>query len=276
MIVATLLKNTKPRNPGNFSKALKFMKTSSCGPKLKEDNVKPKEDILRLLLVEDEPALSRYVKKGLEENGHAVDTATDGLTALEAARGSCYDVMILDLLLPKLGGVEVCRRLRAEKNTTPILMLTALDAVGDRVKGLDAGADDYLAKPFEFDELMARLRSVSRRLPGMVKSTVLQLGKLQVDTATHEVIFDGQTIALPGKEYAILELLLRQPGRIYSRDNIADRIWNRDTWHESNVVEVHIKTLRQRLGPLGGKMIQTLRGLGYRLIEPSRLVEQPQ
>ncbi len=223
---------------------------------------------MRLLLVEDEPALSRYVKKGLEENGHAVDTASDGLTALEAARCSCYDVMILDLLLPKLGGVEVCRRLRAEKNTTPILMLTALDAVRDRVKGLDAGADDYLAKPFEFDELLARLRSVSRRIPGMVKSTVLQLGNLQVDTATHEVTFDGRTITLPGKEYAILELLLRQPGRIYSRDNIADRIWNHDTWHESNVVEVHIKTLRQRLGPVGAKMIQTRRGLGYRLVEP--------
>ena len=223
---------------------------------------------MRLLLVEDEPALSRYVKKGLEENGHAVDTATDGLTALEAARSTRYDVMILDLLLPKLGGVEVCRQLRAEKNTTPIVMLTALDAVRDRVKGLDAGADDYLAKPFEFEELLARLRSVSRRIPGMVKSTVFQFGRLQVDTATHGVVFDGQTITLPGKEYAILELLIRQPGRIYSRDAIADRIWNRDTWHESNVVEVHIRTLRQRLGPEGTKMVQTLRGLGYRLVEP--------
>ncbi len=228
---------------------------------------------MRLLLAEDEPALSRYLKKGLEENGHAVDTAENGLIALEAARCTCYDVLILDLLMPKMGGVEVCRRLRAEKNATPILMLTALDAVADRVKGLDAGADDYLPKPFEFEELLARLRSVSRRVPGMVKATTLTWGELDVDTATHEVHFQGQEVSLPGKEYAILELLIRQPGRIYSRDNIADRIWNRDTWHESNVVEVHIRTLRQRLGPQGGKMVQTIRGLGYRLIDPRLLHE---
>lgn len=221
---------------------------------------------MRVLLVEDERRVSAYVKRGLEEQGYAVDAVCTGRDALDWAEAAPYDLIILDILLPELDGLSVCRELRRRGLRTPILMLTARDAVDDRVAGLDAGADDYLVKPFALKELLARLRALTRRAANADKSPVLQVADLRLDTLTHRVRRGGKTIELTAKEYAVLECLMREPERVLTRTMIAEHVWNYDVFNQSNVVDVYIRNLRRKIDDGHElKLIHTVRGAGYRL-----------
>lgn len=221
---------------------------------------------MRILLVEDEKKLSAYVKRGLEEAGYAVDAVYTGRDALDWAVAAAYDLIILDILLPEVDGLAVCRELRAAKNQMPVLMLTARDAVDDRVTGLDAGADDYLVKPFAIKELLARIRSLVRRAHEVSKSPVLTLADLTLDPAAHSVTRAGRFIDLPAKEFSILEYLLRNARRVVTRTMIAEHVWNYDSYNQSNVVDVYIRNLRRKVDEsFEPKLIHTLRGVGYRL-----------
>jgi DNA-binding response OmpR family regulator len=221
---------------------------------------------MRILLVEDEPSLVRYIKKGLEEEGYAVDAATDGQQALAASEVAVYDTIILDIMIPRVDGIEVCRRIRARGASGSILMLTARDAIEDRVAGLDAGADDYLVKPFAFEELLARIRALSRRSLDTPRSPVLKVADLSLDTVTKKASRGALSIDLTAKEYAILEYMMRQPGRVFTRDQIADHVWDSHSFNESNVVDVYIRNLRRKIDdPCALKLFETLRGLGYRM-----------
>lgn len=221
---------------------------------------------MKILLVEDEPSLVRYIKKGLEEEGHAVDAATDGQQALAASEMAVYDVIILDIMIPKINGLEVCKRIRSRGKSSSILMLTARDAIEDRVAGLDAGADDYLVKPFAFEELLARIRAISRRSLDTPRSPLLRVNDLCLDTVTKKATRDTLSIDLTAKEYAILEYMMRQPGRVFSRDQIAEHVWDSHTFNESNVVDVYIRNLRRKIDdPFVQKLFETIRGLGYRI-----------
>lgn len=221
---------------------------------------------MRVLVVEDEHKISAYLKRGLEEQGYAVDTTFTGREALAWAEAAPYDLILLDIMLPEMDGVTVCRELRKRGNRTPILMLTARDAIDDRVNGLDAGADDYLVKPFALKELLARLRAMSRRNPDSPKQTVLQLADLVLDTLTRRVKRNGKNIELTSKEYAVLECLLREPERVLTRTQIAEHVWNYDVYNQSNVVDVYIKNLRRKIDDgFETKLIHTIRGAGYRL-----------
>jgi len=224
------------------------------------------ESIVRILVVEDERKISMYLKRGLEEQGYAVDAVFTGREALDWAEATSYDLIILDILLPEMDGLTVCRELRSRDNRTPILMLTARDTVDDRVNGLDAGADDYLVKPFAFKELLARLRAMSRRNTDLPKSTVLQLADLTMDTLTRRVKRGGKIIEVTSKEYSVLECLLREPERVLSRTQIAEHVWNYDVYNQSNVVDVYIRNLRRKVDDgFEVKLIHTVRGAGYRL-----------
>lgn len=221
---------------------------------------------MRVLVVEDERKISTYLKRGLEEQGYAVDTAFTGREALDWAEAAPYDMIILDILLPEMDGLTVCRELRKNDNRTPILILTARDAVDDRVNGLDAGADDYLVKPFALKELLARLRAMSRRKADTPKSPTVQISDLTLDTLTRRVKRGGKIIELTSKEYAVLECLLREPDRVLSRTQIAEHVWNYDVYNQSNVVDVYIKNLRRKIDDgFDVKLIHTIRGAGYRL-----------
>jgi len=221
---------------------------------------------MRVLVVEDERKISMYLKRGLEEQGYAVDTAFTGREALDWAEGAPYDIIILDIMLPEMDGLTVCRELRKQDNRTPILMLTARDAVDDRVSGLDAGADDYLVKPFALKELLARLRAMSRRNAETPKSSILQISDLTLDTLTRRVKRRGKIIDLTSKEYAVLECLLREPEHVLTRTQIAEHVWNYDVYNQSNVVDVYIKNLRRKIDDgFEIKLIHTIRGAGYRL-----------
>ena len=221
---------------------------------------------MRILVVEDERKISMYLKRGLEEQGYAVDAVFTGREALDWAEATSYDLIILDILLPEMDGLTVCRELRSRDNRTPILMLTARDTVDDRVNGLDAGADDYLVKPFAFKELLARLRAMSRRNTDLPKSTVLQLADLTMDTLTRRVKRGGKIIEVTSKEYSVLECLLREPERVLSRTQIAEHVWNYDVYNQSNVVDVYIRNLRRKVDDgFEVKLIHTVRGAGYRL-----------
>ncbi|HMN00164.1 MAG TPA: response regulator transcription factor [Anaerolineales bacterium] len=221
---------------------------------------------MRVLVVEDERKISSYLKRGLEEQGYAVDTAFTGLEALDYADAAPYDVIILDILLPEMDGLTACREIRKRGNRTPILMLTARDSVDDRVNGLDAGADDYLVKPFALKELLARLRAMSRRNAEQPKTSTLQLADLTLDTLTRRVRRGDKLIELTAKEYAVLECLLREPERVLTRAQIAEHVWNYDVFNQSNVVDVYIKNLRRKIdGGFNLKLIHTIRGAGYRL-----------
>jgi len=221
---------------------------------------------MRVLVVEDERKIAAYVKRGLEEQGYAVDAAYTGQEALDWAEVVEFDLILLDILLPELDGVEVCRELRGRGVRTPILMLTARDAIDDRVAGLDAGADDYLVKPFAMRELLARLRALSRRRAGVPKSTVLQVADLELDTLTRRACRGGKAVDLTAKEYAVMECLLRHPEQVLTRTMIAEHVWNYDVFNQSNVVDVYIRNLRRKLDdPFEGKLIQTVRGAGYRI-----------
>ena len=221
---------------------------------------------MRVLVVEDERKIAAYVKRGLEEQGYAVDAAYTGQEALDWAEVVEFDLIVLDILLPELDGVEVCRELRGRGVRTPILMLTARDAIDDRVAGLDAGADDYLIKPFAMPELLARLRALSRRSADAPKSTVLQVADLGLDTLTRRAWRGGKAVDLTAKEYAVLECLLRHPEQVLTRTMIAEHVWSYDVFNQSNVVDVYVRNLRRKLDdPFERKLIQTVRGAGYRI-----------
>jgi DNA-binding response OmpR family regulator len=221
---------------------------------------------MRVLIVEDERKIATYVRRGLEEEGYAVDSAFTGREALDWLASVTFDLILLDVMLPEVDGVTVCRTVRTQNIRTPILMLTARDTVDDRVNGLDAGADDYLVKPFAMKELLARCRALTRRGADAPKSTLLQIADLTMDTLTRRVRRGSGLIELTAKEYAILECLLRQPDRVLSRTQIAEHVWNYDVYNESNVVDVYIRNLRRKIDDaFAVKLIHTVRGAGYRL-----------
>ena len=220
---------------------------------------------MRVLVVEDEPKMAGLVKRGLEEEGIAVDVAGRGEDAVWMAGSTEYDVVVLDVMLPGLDGFEVCRRLRADEVWTPVLMLTARDAVEDRVAGLDGGADDYLVKPFSFDELLARLRALARR-GAAERPAVLEAGDQQLDPATRRASRAGVEIALSQKEYALLETLMRRPGVALSRLQLLEHAWDDTYENRSNVIDVYIRYLREKIDrPFGTDTIETVRGVGYRM-----------
>lgn len=220
---------------------------------------------MRLLLVEDNKRLSDSLKLTLEDDGYAVDCAYDGLDGEEMGRMNDYDVIILDVMLPGKNGVEVCRSLRNNRIRTPILMLTARDALEDRVQGLDSGADDYVIKPFEVDELRARVRALLRR-ESSSKSGELQVADLILDPALHVVSRAGKPIDLTAKEFALLEYLMRYPNYLVTREMAEGHLWSYDNFVASNVVDVYIRRLRRKIDdPFQVKLLETVRGAGYRI-----------
>lgn len=220
---------------------------------------------MKILVVEDEIKLNKNVAEGLQNRGYAVDTAFDGEQGEQLARWNEYDLIILDVMMPKRTGLEVCRNLRKTGNTTAILMLTAKDSVADKVSGLDAGADDYLVKPFSFDELTARIRTLLRR-PSTLSPDILTLENLRLDTRSQEVTIKGKRLDLTLREYSLLEYLLRNVGVVLSRDDLLEHVWDRNHNSLSNVVDVHLKNLRKKLPSTYAKRIETVWGKGYRLI----------
>jgi DNA-binding response OmpR family regulator len=226
---------------------------------------------MRILLVEDDRSISHFLLKGLQEERHVVDLVEDGLTAEERACAHDYDLIVLDVMLPGLNGLDVCRRIRAHAVDTPILMLTAREGTEDRVSGLDSGADDYLTKPFAFDELLARMRAIVRRGRTRQFSAVLQYGPIQLDPRDHTVRVGGARVELTATEYRLLEQLMHRAEAIVSREQLADRVWGGDLDPRSNVVEVYIGYLRRKLQahwPV--PLVQTVRGLGYMLKDTNR------
>src|SRR3990172_6121998 len=221
---------------------------------------------MRVLLVEDEQKISAYVKFGLEESGYAVDAVFTGRDALDWAEAAPYDLIILDIMLPIMDGLTVCRELRQRGNYTPILMLTARDAVDDRVNGLDAGADDYLVKPFALKEVLARLRALTRRASDQSRSPIIEFADLSLDPRNFQVRRGGQLIHLTTKEFKVLECLLREAERALTPTQIAEHLWNYETFNQSNVVDVYIRNLRRKIDdPFEQKLIYTVHGVGYRL-----------
>ncbi len=223
---------------------------------------------VRVLVIEDEERIRQFLQRGLTFEGYRVDTAADGQAGLNAARENTPDIVILDWMLPGMDGIEVCRRLRAG-SATPILMLTAKDSVADRVQGLDAGADDYLVKPFAFDELMARLRALLRR-SAPVQPETLRFADLALDTGTRQAFRAERAIELTAKEYELLELFLHHPRQVLTRELIYDRVWGYDFGGESNIIEVYVRYLRQKTeAAQEARLIHTVRGVGYVLREDS-------
>lgn len=223
---------------------------------------------MRVLVVEDEAPLAAALRDALAGGGHAVDLASDGEQADALLAGIPYDLVVLDLGLPALGGLEVCRRARARGADVPILVLTARDATADKVDGLDAGADDYLVKPFDLAELLARVRALLRRR-GPSRDPILRAGDLALDPATGRVTRAGREVALPRKERALLELFLRHPGRLLSHDAILDHVWSGEDEPGPDVVRAHVKLLRKAIGDeRAPRLIESVYGLGYRLVEP--------
>jgi two-component system, OmpR family, response regulator len=225
---------------------------------------------VRILVVEDEPKMASLLQRGLTEEAHAVDVAETGDDAVWMAGAVAYDAIVLDVMLPGRDGVEVCRELRARDVWSPILMLTARDAIGDRVGGLDAGADDYLAKPFSFAELLARLRAITRRGPGE-RPAVLEAAGLELDPSSRRVKRGDVEIALSAKEFALLEAFMRHPGEVLSRYQLLEHAWDMAFESRSNVVDVYVRYLREKVDrPFGCDSIETVRGAGYRFRAAAR------
>ena len=220
---------------------------------------------MRILVVEDENTIAQFVSQGLREAGNAVDVAHDGEEGLDFALAAEYDLLILDVMLPGISGLVVLKQVRKRGYTGPVLLLTARDQVEDRVAGLDSGADDYLTKPFAFPELLARVRALLRR-PALQNDTILKLNDLEMDTIKHEVRRSGHLIDLSQREYMLLNYLLRHPGQVLTRTQIAEQIWNFDFVSDSNVVDVYIGYLRRKVDRgFTPSLIHTVRGVGYRL-----------
>ena len=223
---------------------------------------------MRVLVVEDEVKLAALIRKALREQAMLADVATSGEDALWMARATPYDVIVLDVNLPGIDGFEACRRLRADGLGTPILMLTARDAVDDRISGLDTGADDYVVKPFDINELFARIRALARRGP-VGQGPVLTVGDLTLDVATHTVKRGDVEIPMPTKQLQLLEVFMRRPGLVLSRYDLLERAWDMDYENRSNVVDVYVRYLREKIDrPFGVETIETVRGAGYRLRVP--------
>lgn len=223
---------------------------------------------MRILVVEDERRVALYIAQALTEQGFTVDLAHDGEQALLCIADHPYDAVVLDLMLPRLEGLAVCRRMRQAGNRMPVLVLSARDLVDDRVRGLDAGADDYLVKPFAIEELTARLRALLRRQTSTTKP-VLSVGDLHLDPATHTVRRGAHPITLTAREYALLEYLMRHPGVVHTRTMIAEHVWDFPFDHASNVVDVYVKHLRDKIDAADGRsFIQAVRGVGYVLDDP--------
>jgi two-component system OmpR family response regulator len=222
---------------------------------------------MRVLVVEDEPKMAGLLQRGLVEEGYAVDLAGTGADAIWAASVNPYDAIVLDVMLPDLDGFQVCRRLRAEDHWAPVLMLTARDGVPDRISGLDAGADDYLTKPFSFSELFARLRALLRR-GAVERPSVLRADDLELDPATRRVRRGETPVELTAKEFALLEYLMRRAGEVLTRSQLIEHVWDFGYDGDSNVVDVYVRYLRQKIDrPFGRDTIETVRGSGYRLRE---------
>jgi two-component system OmpR family response regulator len=222
---------------------------------------------VRVLVVEDEVKMAALLQRGLREEGYAVDVASDGTEALWLATENGYDAIVLDVMLPDVDGFEVCRKLREAGRWSPVLMLTARDGVPDRVAGLDAGADDYLTKPFSFAELLARLRALVRR-GAPERPAVLRVGDLVLDPATRRVARDGAPVELTAREFALLEFFMRHPGEVLSRTRLIEHVWDFAFEGDSNVVDVYVRYLREKIDrPFARDSIETVRGAGYRLRE---------
>jgi two-component system OmpR family response regulator len=220
---------------------------------------------MRVLIVEDEVKMAGLIRRGMREEGLAADVAIKGEDAIWMAGSTAYDAIVLDLMLPGIDGFETCRRLRAEGVRAPVLMLTARDAVADRIAGLDGGADDYLTKPFSFAELLARLRALTRR-GAIERPAVLEVGDLRLDPATRRVSRSGEEIELSAKEFALLEAFMRRPGEVLSRLALLEAAWDMNYENRSNIVDVYVRYLRQKVDrPFGQRSIETVRGAGYRL-----------
>ena len=222
---------------------------------------------MRVLVVEDERDLNRILVKTLAAEGYSPDACYDGLEALEYLSGAAYDVVTLDVMMPRMDGMEVLHRMRDAGNRTPVILLTAKDTVPDRVRGLDSGADDYIVKPFSFEELLARIRVATRKRTGAA-TNVFSIADLVVDTASHTVTRGGKTITLSSKEFSLLEYLIRNKGTVLSRENIENNLWNYDYSGGSNVVDVYISYLRRKIDSgFSQKLIQTVWGVGWVLRE---------
>jgi two-component system OmpR family response regulator len=220
---------------------------------------------VRVLVVEDNPKIAGLVGRALREDGSAADLAERGEDALWMAGSTDYDAIVLDVMLPGIDGFETCRRLRADGVRSPVLMLTALDAVHDRVAGLDGGADDYLTKPFSVDELLARLRALGRRGP-VVHPVVLTVGDIRLDPVSHRAWRGDVEVVLSPKEFSLLEVLMRAPGHVLSRYQLLEHAWGHEYENRSNVIDVYVRYLRDKIDrPFGAHSIETVRGIGYRL-----------
>lgn len=220
---------------------------------------------MRILVVEDEHKIANSIKKGLEQEHFAVDVAYTGTDGYDLAASEEYDLLILDRLLPGVDGVEICKNLRNKQIHTPILILTAKGQISDKVEGLNAGADDYLTKPFAFEELLARVKALTRR-PHAAVGTILQIGNLSLDTLTYQVIREGKTIELSSKEFSLLEYLMRHEGKVITKEQIINHVWDYEANILPNTVEVYIKLLRTKIDkPFKTKLIRTVRGFGYKI-----------
>lgn len=222
---------------------------------------------MKILIVEDEHLIATSLKKGLEQEHYTVDIAFDGLEGYDLAASGEYDIILLDLMLPGLDGISICQKLRSENIHTPILMLTAKSQIEDKIKGFDVGADDYLTKPFAFEELLARIRALSRR-PQQTTNKVLTLADLTIDTTNYQVKRGTKEIRLSSKEYSLLECLVRHAGQILNKDQLIQYVWSYESDILPNTVEVYIRNLRQKIDqPFKKKLIQTIRGFGYKITD---------
>ncbi len=220
---------------------------------------------MKILIVEDEHLIATSLKKGLEQERYTVDIAFDGVEGYDLASSGDYDIILLDLMLPKLDGLSICKKLRDENNHTPILMLTAKSQLEDKINGLNSGADDYLTKPFAFEELLARIRALSRR-PQQATSKTLTVSDLNIDTTNYQVKRGNKEIRLSSKEYSLLECLVRHAGQILNKDQLIQYVWSYESDILPNTVEVYIRNLRQKIDkPFKKKLIQTIRGFGYKI-----------
>jgi DNA-binding response OmpR family regulator len=223
---------------------------------------------MQILVVEDEQRMAELLKRGLTEEGHMVVVAGDGASGLEIARANPFDVIVLDVMLPRMDGMTVARRLRESRNQTPILMLTAKDAASEVIQGLDCGADDYLTKPFSFEILLARLRAVSRR-GAIARPVCLEVGNVKLDPAKRQVTRGDDVLSLTPREYSLLELLMRNAGHVVQRETILESVWGFDCDVNENTLEAFVRLLRLKVDAREPKLIHTVRGVGYALREPA-------